>query len=65
MKNSSFHVAFFIGKFIYLMRYSMITQFRSCLILVSMIFFDSNIIFLTSSSSNKIVLSGIVTDHVL
>jgi hypothetical protein len=57
----SSHVEASIGRFFLLMRYSLITQLCSCLVLVLEIFLDSNMAFPSSSISNKIVGIGILS----
>ena len=61
MRDSSSHVKSSTSKFFHLMRYLVIIWLHSCLVLVSMICSCFNLIFPSSSSSNKIVWIGILS----
>ena len=61
MKNSSSHIESSTGKFFHLMRYLVISKFYNFLILVSIIFSSSSIIFHSSSISRKIVRTRILS----
>jgi hypothetical protein len=61
MKNSSSHVASSTGGFFHLMRYLVIAQFCSYLILVSRIVSGCSVIFPSSLNYGKIVWIGILS----
>ena len=59
MKDSYSHVESSAGKFFHLMRYSIIDQVLSFLVLVSSVFSSSNMNFPSSSRLKKMVLIGV------